>query len=80
MAAGSRAFGGRVNPAGDFPAGSIPPAKALRCSCGMRLLFSINLRIKHWGKFPIDTGKLKTYTEEKIVTGSNGEKYEANHS
>ena len=32
------------------------------------------------GKFPIDTSKLKTYTEEKIVTGSNGEKYEANHS
>ena len=35
---------------------------------------------KTLGKFPIDIGKLKTYTEEKIVTGSNGEKYEANHS
>jgi hypothetical protein len=35
---------------------------------------------KTLGKFPIDTGKLKTYTEGKIVTGSNGEKYEANHS
>ena len=35
---------------------------------------------KTLGKIPIDTGKLKTYTEEKIVTGSNGEKYEANHS
>ena len=35
---------------------------------------------KTLGEIPIDTGKLKTYTEEKIVTGSNGEKYEANHS
>lgn len=35
---------------------------------------------KTLGEIPIDTGKLKTYTREKIVTGSNGEKYEANHS
>ena len=35
---------------------------------------------KTLGKIPIDTGKWKTYTKEKIVTGSNGEKYEANHS
>ena len=35
---------------------------------------------KTLGEIPIDTGKLKTYTEGKIVTGSNGEKYEANHS
>ena len=35
---------------------------------------------KTLGEIPIDTGKLRTYTKEKIVTGSNGEKYEANHS
>ena len=37
-------------------------------------------RDKPCREIPIDTGKLKTYTKEKIVTGSNGEKYEANHS
>ena len=78
MAAGERAFGGRINPAGDFPARFVRQCFAL-FTRGTIVIFH-KFADKTLGKFPIDTGKLKTYTEEKIVTGSNGEKYEANHS
>lgn len=80
MAAGSRAFGGRINPAGDFPARLSPPANAFALFTRGTIVIFHKFTYKTLGKFPIDTDKLKTYTEEKIVTGSNGEKYEANHS
>ena len=80
MSAGSRACGGRINPAGDFPARFVPPAKCFALFMRDAIVIFHKFADKTLGKFPIDTGKLKTYTEEKIVTGSNGEKYEANHS
>ena len=80
MSAGSRAFGGGDNPGGGFPGTVCPARQCFALFTRGTIVIFHKFTYKTLGKFPIDTGKLKAYTEEKIVTGSNGEKYEANHS
>ena len=80
MAAGSRAFGGRINPAGGLPGTVYPARQCFALFTRNAIVIFHKFADKTLEKIPIDTGKWKTYTKEKIVTGSNGEKYEANHS
>ena len=67
-------------PGGGFPGRVYPARQSFALFMRGAIVIFHKFVDKTLGEIPIDTGKLKTYTEEKIVTGSNGEKYEANHS
>ena len=67
-------------PGGGFPGAVCPARQCFALFMRDAIVIFHKFADKTLGEIPIDTGKLNTYTEEKIVTGSNGEKYEANHS